>query len=56
MPENEKNGTWGRAINVPGIKALGASGGVSSVSCPPAGRCVAGGYYLSHKHFEGFVT
>ena len=42
-------GSWGRAINVPGLGALvrGNGGGtqVNSVSCASAGNCVAGGSY-----------
>src|SRR5216683_2323264 len=46
-------GSWGRAIEVPGLGALdkggypGAGGaGVVSVSCGSAGNCAAGGSYL----------
>jgi hypothetical protein len=44
---NEKNGRWGRAIEVPGLGALNKDGkaGVISVSCASAGNCVAAGYY-----------
>jgi hypothetical protein len=44
---SEKNGAWGRAINVPGLGALNKGGGaaVSSVSCTPQGSCTAGGFY-----------
>jgi hypothetical protein len=43
----ETNGTWGRAIEVPGTAALnvGGSAGVSSVSCWSPGDCVAAGQY-----------
>jgi hypothetical protein len=42
-----KPGRWGRAIEVPGIAALGSGGiaSVLSVSCAPAGNCAAGGQY-----------
>ena len=56
---SENNGAWGRAINVPGLEALNKDGyaSVNSVSCAPAGNCVAGGSYMdSHGHFQGFVT
>jgi hypothetical protein len=38
-------GSWGRAIEVPGLAALakGAGADVDSVSCGAAGNCVAGG-------------
>ncbi len=44
---SEKNGTWGKAEEVPGTAALNAGGdaAVSSVSCAPAGNCSAGGAY-----------
>src|SRR5216683_3131817 len=40
----EKNGVWGQETTVPGLGALnkGSVLGVSSVSCSPAGSCVAG--------------
>jgi hypothetical protein len=41
---NEKNGTWGNAIAVPGTTANGRNAAVS-VSCASAGNCVAGGSY-----------
>jgi hypothetical protein len=39
------NGTWGKAIEVPGIGALsqGGSTEIDSVSCASAGECSAGG-------------
>jgi hypothetical protein len=42
---NEKNGKWGKAIAVPGLSALNASGEaeVDQISCASAGNCVAGG-------------
>jgi hypothetical protein len=56
----QKNGVWGQETTVPGMGALnkGSSLGVSSVSCPPAGSCVAGGYYQETGRFafQGFVT
>jgi hypothetical protein len=56
---NENNGTWGQAIDVPGLQALNKDGAaeVTSVSCPPAGNCVAGGSYSdSHGHSQAFVA
>ena len=35
---SEMSGTWGRAVELPGMS------GVSSVSCTSAGNCAAGGY------------
>ncbi len=58
----EKNGRWGKAIEVPGLGALNKGAGnpgaaVASVSCPPAGSCAAGGRYLDRRrHFQGFVV
>ena len=37
---SEVNGTWGEAVQVPGS---GADDFVNSVTCPPGGRCTAGG-------------
>src|SRR5260370_39886191 len=47
---SERNGRWGRAIEVPGSGALNAGAvvggaGVNSVSCASAGNCAAGGDY-----------
>jgi cytochrome c551/c552 len=44
---SRKNGTWGKAEQVPGSAALNTGGDaeVSSVSCASAGRCAAGGQY-----------
>src|ERR1022692_4476195 len=39
----ERNGHWGRAVEVPGLAALGGDAQVNSVSCAPAGNCAAGG-------------
>ena len=43
----ERDGTWGKAIEVPGTAALnvGHSAGVSSVSCWSPGDCIAAGEY-----------
>jgi len=57
---SERNGVWGRAIEVPGLAALNKGDAfVSSVSCPPSGSCVAGGYYADRfgsRRVQGFVT
>ena len=44
---NEVNGTWGNAIEVPGLGALNAGGTalVNEVSCATVGNCAAGGFY-----------
>ena len=58
----ERNGRWGKAIEVPGLAALnkGGDASVSAVSCAPAGGCAAGGYYHDRRadqgHFQGFVV
>jgi hypothetical protein len=56
---SERNGTWAKAIEVPGSGALNASGfaSVNSVSCASAGNCAAGGFYQDRSgHFQGFVA
>jgi len=44
---SETNGTWGNAIEVPGLATLNAGGDavIFSVSCASAGNCAAGGFY-----------
>jgi hypothetical protein len=43
---SEKNGTWGKAEELPGIAALNQGGvDVSSVSCASPGNCSVGGFY-----------
>jgi len=51
-------GSWGRAIEVPGLGALNKrDAGVSSVSCASAGSCAAGGVYTDRRgHQQGFVV
>src|SRR6516164_2713035 len=46
---SEVNGTWHKAIAIPGIVGLNPGGFavVASVSCASAGNCSAGGYYNS---------
>jgi hypothetical protein len=56
---DEKNGTWGRAIEVPGLAAVSQGGGAlaSAVSCASAGNCAATGpYFDEHGHQHAFVT
>jgi hypothetical protein len=56
---SERNGRWGKAIEVPGTAALNAAGSaqVTSVSCPSAGECAAAGSYRARSmRFETFVV
>lgn len=56
---DERHGRWGKAIRVPGLRALNAGGNaqVSSVSCASAGNCAVGGEYLDGSgHVQGFVV
>jgi hypothetical protein len=58
---SEKNGTWGDAIEVPGLQALnvGHHAVVASVSCASSGNCSAGGGYTPagpHQPGQGFVV
>jgi hypothetical protein len=52
------HGTWGTAIEVPGLAALnkGADAMVNSVSCASAGNCSAGGYYYAGSQYQAFVV
>lgn len=54
----ERNGRWGRAIEVPGLAAGSPKyADISSVSCAPAGGCAAGGYYQdASSRYHAFVT
>ena len=55
----ERNGRWGKATELPGLAALnkGGSAFAESVSCAPAGRCAAGGFYTDGSgHRQGFVA
>ena len=54
----ERNGRWGKAIEVPGLAALNTGGdaSVNSVSCASAGNCAAGGYYFGRSREQGFVA
>ncbi len=56
---SQRNGAWGRAIEVPRSGTLNAGGvaQVSSVSCPSAGNCAAGGFYRDGSgHQQAFVA
>jgi hypothetical protein len=56
---SENNGTWGKAIEVPGSARLNAGGfaQVMSVSCTWAGYCAAGGSYTNRSGTdEAFVV
>jgi hypothetical protein len=48
----ERNGQWGTAIEIPATAQLNAGGypQVSSMSCPSAGNCAAGGWYVDSSH------
>ncbi len=48
-------GSWGKAVEVPGLAALNTGGqaNVNSVSCPSAGNCAAGGYYNRRVYYQG---
>ena len=54
---NENNGTWGRAVEVPGLAAIGSGGLASAVSCASAGNCATAGVFLdAHGHQHAFVA
>jgi hypothetical protein len=56
---NQVNGTWQKAIAIPGIVGLNPGGFavVASVSCASAGNCSAGGTYTdSSKHAQAFIV
>ncbi len=58
--DTEKNGSWAKAVPVPGIATLSGAGrasGVLALSCASAGHCVAGGSYYDRKDFsQAFVV
>jgi hypothetical protein len=53
---SEKNGTWGKAIKVPGLAALNTGGFamVNSVSCTSKDTCAAGGSYSDGSRAHAF--
>jgi hypothetical protein len=56
---NEKDGTWGRAEEIPGTAKLNVGGYAMApaLSCASAGNCAAGGYYEdSSGHEQAFVV
>jgi hypothetical protein len=55
---SETNGTWRKAIEVPGTATLNQGGHaqVFSVSCASARNCVAGGVYTDTRGFQAFVV
>jgi len=57
---SETNGTWGNAIEIPGLSTLNAGGNaaVTSVSCRSAGNyCAVGGTYRDASgHTQAFVV
>src|SRR5258706_4977463 len=56
---SERNGTWGKAWQVPGSGSLNKGGNAEafSVSCASAGNCAAGGVYPDRSHrFQAFVV
>jgi hypothetical protein len=55
---SEKNGTWGKAMQLPGSAGLAPSGSVqvSALSCASAGNCAAGGSYFSDGDQQAFVA
>jgi len=57
--DSERNGTWGKAIEVPGSGTLNVDGfaQITSMSCPSAGNCTAGGFYEdASSHAQPFVA
>jgi hypothetical protein len=55
---DERNGRWGKAIEVPGLAALntGEWAGIDQVSCASAGNCAVAGYYTGARGQQGFVA
>jgi hypothetical protein len=56
---SQRNGVWGKAVEVPGTRGLNAGGNaqVTSVSCASAGNCAAGGRYNDRQgRFQAFVA
>jgi hypothetical protein len=45
-------GGWGKPAEIAGALNTGGIAGVLSVSCPSAGNCTAGGYYLNRSSGE----
>jgi hypothetical protein len=55
---SERNGVWGKSIEVPGLAALelGNKALVESLSCAAVANCAAVGDYRAHGHQQGFVV
>ena len=54
---SERDGTWRKAIEVPGTAALNSLGAeVASLSCASAGNCAAGGFYTDSSSIQAFVA
>ena len=54
---DERNGVWGKAIEVPGLAALNKGDAeVDSVSCASAGSCAVGGSYDTRRGGLAFVA
>jgi hypothetical protein len=56
---DERNGRWGKAIEIPGLAALNKGGHAiaSSVSCAAAGSCAAVGVFTDRSgHWQGFAA
>ena len=47
MVASERNGTWSKALKIPGLPKLNAGGNaqIRALSCPSAGNCAAAGVY-----------
>ena len=57
---SERNGAWGNAIDIPGLKALNVAGAaeVHAISCPAPGDCTVSGTYEHTPTFgfQGYVV
>jgi hypothetical protein len=51
---DETGGTWGTAIQVPGMAALNSGGNsrMVTISCPTGGNCAGGGFYTDSSGFQ----
>jgi len=55
----QRNGTWGKVQQIPGLVALNRGGlaAILSMSCAPAGTCSAGGIFENRNHrIRAFVV
>jgi hypothetical protein len=55
---SERNGVWGKAMDVPGLAALGGSeDSIGPLACPAAGTCVASGTFKpARNHVRAFAV